>query len=62
MQREALVFIRMFNCKTIYVLCPGGEIGRRKGLKIPRWQHRAGSIPALGTIKNNDLGDSALSL
>ena len=29
---------------------PGGEIGRRKGLKIPRWQHRAGSIPALGTI------------
>ncbi len=32
------------------VICPGGEIGRRKGLKIPRWQHRAGSIPALGTI------------
>ena len=30
--------------------CPGGEIGRRKGLKIPRWKHRAGSIPALGTI------------
>ena len=29
--------------------CPGGEIGRRKGLKIPRWQHRAGSIPAPGT-------------
>ena len=31
-------------------ICPGGEIGRRKGLKIPRWKHRAGSIPAPGTI------------
>ncbi len=30
---------------------PGGEIGRRKGLKIPRWQHRAGSTPAPGTAK-----------
>ena len=30
-------------------ICPGGEIGRRKGLKIPRWKHRAGSIPAPGT-------------
>ena len=29
--------------------CPGGEIGRRKGLKIPRPHGRAGSIPALGT-------------
>ena len=29
---------------------PDGEIGRRKGLKIPRWKHRAGSIPAPGTI------------
>ena len=26
-----------------------GEIGRRKGLKIPRWQHHAGSSPASGT-------------
>ena len=31
---------------------PGGEIGRRKGLKIPRWQHRAGSSPALGTMSD----------
>ena len=30
--------------------CPGGEIGRRKGLKIPRWHHHAGSTPAPGTI------------
>ncbi len=30
--------------------CPGGEIGRRKGLKIPRPRGHAGSIPALGTI------------
>ena len=27
-----------------------GEIGRRKGLKIPRWQHRTGSSPVTGTI------------
>jgi hypothetical protein len=30
--------------------CPGGGIGRRKGLKIPRSQGRAGSTPAPGTI------------
>ncbi len=29
---------------------PGGGIGRRKGLKIPRGKPRAGSIPAPGTI------------
>ena len=29
---------------------PGGGIGRRKGLKIPREQSRAGSTPALGII------------
>ena len=27
-------------------------IGRRSGLKIHRWQHRAGSSPATGTIKS----------
>ena len=32
--------------------CPGGEIGRHKGLKIPRRKLRAGSSPALGTKKN----------
>ncbi len=26
-----------------------GEIGRRSRLKICRWKHRAGSIPAPGT-------------
>ena len=31
--------------------CPGGEIGRRKGLKIPRRQLRAGSSPAPGTMR-----------
>jgi hypothetical protein len=40
-----------------YSICPDGEIGRHKGLKIPRLYGRAGSIPALGTIirsiKNN---------
>ena len=29
---------------------PGGEIGRHKGLKIPRRKLRAGSSPAPGTI------------
>jgi hypothetical protein len=32
-----------------YRICPGGEIGRRKGLKIPRRKLRAGSSPAPGT-------------
>ncbi len=45
-------------CKAVYAgsiparaskVCPGGETGRRKGLKIPREQSRAGSTPALGT-------------
>ncbi len=31
-------------------MCQGGEIGRRTGLKIPRWQHCVGSSPTLGTI------------
>mgnify|MGYP001299723142 CR=1 FL=1 len=31
-----------------YTHSPGGGIGRRKGLKIPREQSRAGSTPALG--------------
>jgi hypothetical protein len=30
--------------------CPGGGIGRHKGLKIPRLYGRAGSSPAPGTI------------
>ena len=30
--------------------CPGGGIGRHKGLKIPRGQLRAGSSPAPGTM------------
>ena len=32
--------------------CPGGGIGRHKGLKIPRQQWHAGSSPAPGTIYN----------
>ena len=39
------------NKSIINILCsmsPGGGIGRRKGLKIPREQSRAGSTPALG--------------
>ncbi len=38
--------------------CPGGEIGRHKGFKIPRLSSRAGSSPARGTIilKTHHLG------
>ena len=40
---SALIRFKVLNC-------PGGETGRRKGLKIPRGeQPRAGSIPAPGT-------------
>ncbi len=34
--------------------CPGGEIGRHKGFKIPRLSSRAGSSPARGTITLKD--------
>ena len=33
-----------------FFVCPGGGIGRHKGLKIPRGKLRAGSSPAPGTI------------
>ena len=33
-------------------VCPGGGIGRHKGLKIPRRRLRAGSSPAPGTTQN----------
>ncbi len=36
--------------KCITNHCPGGGIGRHKGLKIPRRKLRAGSSPAPGTI------------
>src|SRR6516165_5616351 len=35
--------------------CGRGGTGRRKGLKIPRWQRRAGSSPAARTTLRNDL-------
>ena len=37
------------NTIEIECMCRGGEIGRRKGLKILREFSRAGSSPALGT-------------
>ena len=38
------------------IFCVGwcGGIGRRKGLKIPRWQHRAGSSPATSIVMNRN--------
>ena len=37
------------QCNIIISDCPGGGIGRHKGLKIPRRKLRAGSSPAPGT-------------
>ena len=36
----------------MFCKCPGGGIGRHKGLKIPRRKLRAGSSPAPGTNIN----------
>ena len=38
-----------FMYDIIYI-CQHGGIGRRTGLKIQRWQHRAGSTPAAGIV------------
>ena len=38
----------LINYLSQFLYGPGGGIGRRKGLKIPRGQPRAGSTPALG--------------
>ena len=38
-----------FMYDIIYI-CQHGGIGRRTGLKIQRWQHRAGSTPAAGIM------------
>ena len=40
-------FISMI--RNLHEKCPGGGIGRHKGLKIPRRKLRAGSSPAPGT-------------
>ena len=39
-----------------------GGIGRRKGLKIPRWQHRAGSSPATSSKKASSTNYQYLKL
>ena len=48
------------SCSTVQY-CLDGEIGRRKGLKIPRWKHRAGSIPAPGTMLKEQSSKSLLT-
>ena len=51
-----LNFSKIHKLRKILIIqtnCPGGGIGRHKGLKIPRRQLRAGSSPAPGTIKAN---------
>ena len=41
-----------FVMRTLYCVGWCGGLGRRKGLKIPRWQHRAGSSPATSIVMN----------
>ena len=38
-----------------------GGIGRRKGLKIPRWKQRTGSSPVTGTKESEEAFASPLS-
>ena len=40
---------KIYHLMIKFDASPGGEIGRHKGLKIPRRKLRAGSSPALGT-------------
>ena len=47
-QRRAF-FLSLCPCADTKEMCPGGETGKRKGLKIPRSQELAGSTPAPGT-------------
>ena len=42
-----------------YLICLGGEIGRRTGLKILWKQFRAGSSPARGTTKEKKICGSS---
>ena len=56
---------RVFLSFSIYQTCRCGGIGRRKGLKIPRSNIRAGSSPASGTkfrVNRQDLPDFCLFL
>ena len=43
--------------RVVPPICRSGGIGRRKGLKIPRGQLRAGSSPASGTSLSTELFD-----
>src|SRR5690349_2583377 len=45
----------------IPALCPDGEIGRRKGLKIPHPHGYAGSTPAPGTIDDHAMSNPHIS-
>ena len=50
MQKNVAQFNFFYIMRGLPSYCLGGEIGRRKGLKIPRSKGRAGSTPAQGTI------------
>ena len=48
-QPPILLYIPKTKYNALLKGCPGGGIGRHKGLKIPRRKLRAGSSPAPGT-------------
>ena len=55
-----LAFLRVCGYNKAYHICRCDGIGRRTGLKIPRWRHRAGSTPATGT-KSQPLANTAFA-
>ena len=52
LRKKCLHFLREAFIIILHILplCRYDGIGRRSGLKIHRWRHRAGSTPATGTI------------
>ena len=49
LQMRILVGSNPTKKNHVLLLPRRGEIGRHKGLKIPRWRHRTGSSPVAGT-------------
>ena len=50
LQFPIIAKLTKYFMSVIIYICQHGGIGRRTGLKIQRWQHRAGSTPAAGIM------------
>ena len=55
--RDEIVALRpdLAEAKAFFLRCPDGEIGSRKGLKIPRPQGHPGSSPGPGTKAGSEI-------